>query len=84
MGFAWASRDRLCPMRMVDNLGHNYHCFEIARFKKRRRLRSYSGFLQAHRGRVEYKRWAHTVAAGRLGEWPRYRGKFKPKVRVPL
>ncbi len=33
MGYAWASRDRLCPMRMVSDHCYSDHRFELLRLE---------------------------------------------------
>lgn len=70
MGYGWSSRDRLCPMRMVDLRGHNYHRFEVKRMR-RKRLRAWTRLPDGPREpKFELHRWKHTVAAGMLGRFP--------------
>lgn len=67
--YAWSSRARLCPLRMVwldDN--YNDPVYELTKLH-RRNMRRYPKQLQA-RTRVPNVRFRHRVAPGRLGEWP--------------
>ena len=76
MSYAWASRDRLCPMRMVSDHGYHDHLFELRRLEaacKSLRRNTRVPLLRPRMLRFERKRWQHSVAAGRLGEWPRSR-----------
>ena len=68
--YAWNSRDRLCPPRMVW-FKRNYHYpeFEIARMHKRR-IRAYNRVERPAESRVKADRWNRQRFPGRTGEWP--------------
>lgn len=67
MGYAWSSRHRLAPMRMVHD-GGGYPKYDIVKME-RPRLRGYRKRLRPA-CKLPRLRWKHMVAAGRLGEWP--------------
>ncbi len=85
MGYAWASRDRLCPMRMVSNHGYHWHRFEIAQEEARRSLRGWLRLKEStenHEYKFERKRWEHKIAPGRLGEWPIFRYEKRKNAEI--
>lgn len=70
MGYAWCSRHRLAPMRMVPENG-SYPKYEIVKME-RPRLRAYRKRLRPAR-RLPRIQMLHMCAAGRLGQWPVFR-----------
>lgn len=71
--FCWSSRHRLCPMR-IGWLERNYNepKYELRRMTKRR-LRAHTRVGKRGDSKMDYHRWRHTCAAGKLGEWPVYK-----------
>lgn len=71
MGYAWSSRDRLAPMRMVA-CDHHYPKYDIIKYRKPS-LRKMTKLEIGPRLRVEECRFASDYPPGRLGEWPVFR-----------
>lgn len=72
MTFAWSSRDRLCPMRMVyDDIPH-YAKYEIKK-EHRPRLRRWPKLGWHVSTKLELCRMGSSFPPGRLGEWPVFR-----------
>ena len=71
MGYAWSSRHRLAPMRMVED----YDCYpkyEIVKYRKPR-LRRMTKLDCVPRLKLPDRQIAHMFPPGRLGEWPVFR-----------
>jgi hypothetical protein len=83
MTYAWASRDRLCPMRMVwPEHNYNWPKYEL------RRLRiTYSSLRAGTRlhgkpgSKIERRREEHRRYVGRLGEQPHWRPDHRKRKR---
>lgn len=79
MPFAWSSRDRLCPMRMVFDDIPNYPKYETVKYRRPRLRRTMLELQQSTR--LENCRWVSRSPAGRLGEWPVFKyGRRKRSV----
>jgi len=71
MPYAWSSRDRLCPMRMVP-LDWSYPKYETVKYH-RPRLRKMTRLEIGPRLRVQEIPFNSDYPPGRLGEWPVFR-----------
>lgn len=74
--FYWASRDRLCPMRITwivdDGIYANFNEPKyVLRRERRRGLRKAPKLSdEKPMSKIEWHRFQHQSAAGKLGEWP--------------
>lgn len=79
MPFAWSSRNRLCPVRMVD-VDYNEPKYEVAKYR-RPRLRRLTKLDCVPYLRLPDRQMAYISPPGRLGEWPVFRyGRRKRSV----
>lgn len=79
MPYGWSSRDRLCPMRMVD-CDHGSPKYEMVKYR-RPRLRKMTRLELPPRSPMDDCRFASTSPPGRLGQWPVF--KYGRRVRRP-
>jgi hypothetical protein len=76
MGYAWSSRSRLTPMRMVE-CDHSYPKYDVIKYR-RPRLRRMTRLGWHVSTKLETCHQASEYPAGRLGEWPVFKyGKRK-------
>lgn len=79
--YAWSSRGRLCPMRMV---WFDRRCYlpkyELVRMARRRSLRAFVPCYSEPK--VAYHRLLNRSSAGVLGDWPVHKyGRRKKNAR---
>lgn len=75
MGYAWCSRSRLTPMRMVSEYEH-YPKYDLVKMR-RRQLLARTKFLRQE-PRLDAIVWKKVESPGRLGQWPVFRyGRHK-------
>ena len=81
MTYSWASRDRLCPMRMVW-LDYNYGepIYEIKKLV-RPFLRAETRVDRMSTSRIEFHSWRGARMAGRLGDWPLWRPDHRKRAK---
>lgn len=81
MGYAWSSRGRLCPPRMVSDYGYSYPRFYMHQKYYAKRARTYPWPRVSNKHRTEFeferKRWEYAIG---VQDFPR--NKVRAKFRV--